>query len=434
MSEARNAASLRVLDGYVLVGARYRRLPCGLSVLIHRDAQLPQVAVSMCYHAGSSDEAPDRTGLAHLTEHLFKNSLHLAGRLHYEVLRNAGATEANASTSSDRTLYHEVLPANQLALGLWLEADRMGYFVPALTHDRVAAQRNVVRNERRQRYENVAYGAERLAVGLALYPHGHPLRHLTIGLGEHIEAATYADVVDFYQRYYPPSNATLVIAGDLDDAECDDLVDTYFGSFPVAAPVARAQPALAGLTAATQHVGDRFARLRRLHWVWRGAPAATDEALALDALCDHWAGSRAGVLWQGLVQAALAQRVSAWHTGNRLTGELHIAVDVFDGINSEEVAAVVMREVMAAATAAIAEARIRRMVNRRLAGGMWAQQGLLARTQRLQYWALYGAADAVELAQEQQQQRLLQLTGATVQQVAARILAEPCVLIVTQPS
>jgi zinc protease len=132
-----------------------RTLPCGLDVIVHRDTSAPQACVSVWYRVGSSDETPQRTGFAHLFEHMFKNSQHMPAH-HYEVLRKVGASDANASTSADRTAYHEVVPANELALALWLESDRMGYFLPGLDADRLAKQQSVVRSERRQRYEDGA--------------------------------------------------------------------------------------------------------------------------------------------------------------------------------------------------------------------------------------------------------------------------------------
>ncbi|MBA3540303.1 MAG: insulinase family protein, partial [Deltaproteobacteria bacterium] len=161
---------------------RRRTLPCGLEVVIHPDHAAPQVTTSVTYRVGSSDETPAHTGFAHLFEHLFKSSAERLGGHHYDVLRRAGASEANASTSADRTAYHETLPANQLGLALWIESDRMGYFLPDFEAQRLTTQQSVVRAERRQRYEDVPYGSARFAVACALWPEGHPLRHMTIGL------------------------------------------------------------------------------------------------------------------------------------------------------------------------------------------------------------------------------------------------------------
>ncbi len=160
--------TISFVDGLPHLGTRRRRLPCGLEVVLHHDDTVPQVAVSVWYRVGSTDERADRTGFAHLFEHLFKSPPERLGGHHYEVLTRAGACEANASTSADRTAYHEVLPAHQLELALWLESERMGYFARDFDEPRLVTQQSVVRAERRQRYEDVPYGPERFAVALAL--------------------------------------------------------------------------------------------------------------------------------------------------------------------------------------------------------------------------------------------------------------------------
>jgi hypothetical protein len=156
-------------------------LASGLEVVVHTDRASPMVAVWMGYRVGSSDEGDGDSGFAHLFEHMFKNSLHLGGRHHYQILREAGAIDANAQTGTDRTVYHETVPQPALATALWIEADRMGFFLPGLDDERLRAQIAVVQSERRQRYENAPYGPERFAAAEALYPDGHPLRYLTIG-------------------------------------------------------------------------------------------------------------------------------------------------------------------------------------------------------------------------------------------------------------
>ncbi|MGE3548059.1 MAG: M16 family metallopeptidase, partial [Kofleriaceae bacterium] len=228
-------------DGLPSLVHRRRRLACGLDVIVHADHRAPQVCTSVWYRVGSSDERPDRTGFAHLFEHLFKSSSQRLGGNHYDILRRAGATDANASTSADRTAYHEVLPSHQLELALWIESNRMGYFAQDFSAERLEAQQAVVRSERRQRYEDVPYGAERFALGQALYRDGHPLRHGTIGLHEDIQAATVDDVLAFYRTWYVPANATLVIAGDVPD-DIDALVDRYFAAFPHSKRPDRQQP------------------------------------------------------------------------------------------------------------------------------------------------------------------------------------------------
>jgi len=403
------------VDGLPHLAARRRTLPCGLEVVIHEDHAVPQVAVSVWYRVGSGDERPDRTGFAHLFEHLFKSPPERLGGHHYEVLKKAGATDANASTSVDRTAYHEVVPAHQLELALWLESDRMGYFAPAFDEQRLVAQQAVVRAERRQRYENVPYGAEHFAVGLALYPEGHPMRHSTIGLHEHIQAATYDDVLAFYRTWYVPANATLVLAGDVPD-DVDALVDRYFGSFPESArpprPVHMAPPP----APARDVVADRFAALGRIHRVWLGPRALDADEPALDVLTTAWCAAGTGRLWKRLVyEAQLAQRVSAWTTNGRLGGETHVAVDLKTGSDPAAVRAILDEEL----ARGIDARDIERAVTRREAGAIWSLSGLLQRSKLAQRGMLYAGEPDV-LATELGSYRAL--TPATVNAALARWL------------
>ena len=363
-----------------------RTLRCGLDVIVHRDDTAPQVCVNAWYRAGSSDERADRTGLAHLFEHLFKNSQHMPSH-HYDVLRRAGASDANASTSADRTAYYEVVPADALALALWLESDRMGYFLPGLDAERLAMQQSVVRVERRQRYENVPYGPEGFAVALALYPEGHPQRHGTIGLHDHIQAATLDDIIAFYRTWYVPANATLVIAGDVDVAEVDALVDRYFGSFPASIhPARREVPAVALAAPICGHVEDRFAALGRIHRAWHGPRVFTPDEPALDVLASAWCSVGTGPVWRKLVyETQLAQRVSAWTVNGRLGGELHVVVDLRTGADPGAVRAILDAE----CDRALEPAAIERVVTRREAGAIWSLTGLARRASLLQRYALY---------------------------------------------
>jgi zinc protease len=433
MSES--AAPFEIVDDAVIVSARHQRLPCGVDVLVHRDNSLPQVAVSMCYRAGSSDEVPGASGLAHLVEHLFKNSLHLGGRKHYEVLREVGASDANASTGADRTEYHQVVPANQLAMALWLESDRMGYFLPALLDERVAQQKAVVRSERRQRYENVPFGAERFAIARALYDEAHPHRNLTIGLHEDIEGATWDSIADFYRCYYPPANATLVIAGDVDDAHCDALVQQYFGSFPASVEPTRRVAAVAPLAAQRIDVPDNFAKLTRLHWVWHGPAIHSDDARCLDVLLTALAQPGTGELWRALIyDQLLAQRVSAYTQVTRLGGEIHVVVDVRPGTDDALVVATVARVITHALLHGVSAERIGRIVARRFASSMWSMQALMNRATRLQHWALYGERGLTGLAQRTHAAQMRAIAPSDTIAAAQRWLQAPSVLVATLPA
>ncbi|MCE9571547.1 MAG: insulinase family protein [Deltaproteobacteria bacterium] len=366
-----------------LVVTRWRE-PCGLEVIVHADPTVPRVACHVWYRVGSSDEGAGSSGFAHLYEHLFKESLHLAGQRHYELLRRAGASNVNASTSADRTAYHETVPAEALELALWLEADRMGYFLPALTQARLDGQKAVVRNERRQRYENVAFGGERFAIAAALYPEGHPARYLTIGRHEDIEDATLAQVADFYRTWYVPANAVLVLAGDVEIDLARAAVGRWFGSFPASARPVRPTPSAPPLTSPVREVlHDRFAAVVRIHRVWRGPAAGTADAFALDAAVFALVKPGSGVLWRRLIrEGRLAHAVSAWVETNRLGGEFHVAVDAPVTADRAAIRAILDEEL--ARVAAQADAAVIARVRRRTeAGTLWRLDGLERRANQL---------------------------------------------------
>jgi predicted Zn-dependent peptidase len=415
-------------DGAPHLAVVRRTLPSGLDVIVHADRDVPQLCANVWYRAGSSDEAPDRTGLAHLFEHLFKNSEHMPAH-HYDVLRRAGATEANASTGVDRTAYYEVVPSHELALALWLESDRMGYFLPGLAAERLAVQQSVVRSERRQRYEAAPYGAERFAIALELYPEGHPHRHLTIGLHEHIQAATLDDVRAFYRAWYVPANATLVVCGDVEPEAAFELVDRYFGSFPVSTRPARhdhAQPRLGA--PARVRIADPFAALVRIHRAWHAPAAFADGDAELDILASAWCAVGTGALWRTLVyETQLAQRVAAWTQSSRLGGELHVTVDLRSGADPSRVRAIVDDECVRG----IDQAAIERMRVRREASQIWSLTVLARRAAALQRYALYtGEPDgfAAELA------RYRAVTRASVDRALATWLApEAMIEVETRP-
>ncbi len=415
-------------DGLPHLTTNRRTLPCGLDVVVHADHTVPQIAVSVWYKVGSSDETPDRTGFAHLFEHLFKSPPHRLGGHHYEVLKKAGATDANASTSADRTAYHEVVPSNHLDLALWIESDRMGYFAPAFDNDRLVTQQAVVRAERRQRYENVAYGAEHFAIAAALYPEDHPLRHTTIGRHDDIQAATFDDVLAFYRTWYVPANATLVLAGDVPD-DLDAQLERWFGSFPTSHRPARALPVAPPPAAHREEVTDRFAALARIHRVWLGPIALAGDDAELDVLTTAWSAVGTGRLWCRLVyETQLAQRVSAWTVNGRLGGEIHVAVDLRTGADPAAVRAILDEE----CGKGLDERAIDRAVTRREAGTIWSMATLVSRSKLLQRGVLY-AGDPDALAPELARYRAV--TPASVAAAIARWLDPAhCIEVTTVPA
>jgi zinc protease len=215
---------------------RSMRLENGLFVVLSQDRSVPVVAVNVWYHVGSANERPGRTGFAHLFEHmLFQGSAHVAANEHFELVQRAGGT-LNGSTWLDRTNYFETVPAHHLALALWLEADRMGALLPAMTQQKLDTQRDVVKNERRWTVDNQPYGTWWERLPALCFPAEHPFHHSLIGSMEDLSAASLDDVTGFFETYYTPGNAVLTIAGDFDAPEAEALVHRYFGAIPRGAP------------------------------------------------------------------------------------------------------------------------------------------------------------------------------------------------------
>jgi zinc protease len=207
-------------------------LPNGLFVTLSEDHTAPIVAVNLWYNVGSAHERHGRTGFAHLFEHmLFQGSAHVEANEHFELVQRAGGT-LNGSTWLERTNYFETVPSNQLAIALWLEADRMGYLLPAMTQEKLDTQRDVVKNERRWSMDNQPYGTWWEKLPALVFPEGHPFHHSLIGSMEDLDAASLDDVSEFFRTHYTPDNAVLTIAGDFDPREARELVEKFFGPIP----------------------------------------------------------------------------------------------------------------------------------------------------------------------------------------------------------
>ncbi|WP_396200891.1 M16 family metallopeptidase [Gemmatimonas sp.] len=211
-------------------------LPNGLHVVLSEDHTAPIVAVNLWYHVGSANERLDRTGFAHLFEHmLFQGSANVEANEHFELVQRAGGT-LNGSTWLDRTNYYETVPSHQIAMALWLEADRMGRMLPGLTQQKLDTQRDVVKNERRWSVDNQPYGTWWERLPALCFPEEHPFHHSLIGSMEHLTDASLDDVADFFRTYYTPDNAVLTVAGDFDRTETRRLIEEYYGPISRGAP------------------------------------------------------------------------------------------------------------------------------------------------------------------------------------------------------
>jgi len=222
--------------GILSVPVERHALGNGLRIVLSRDTSVPVVAVNLWYGVGSRNELPGRTGFAHLFEHMmFQGSEHVPKNKHFELVERAGGT-LNASTWFDRTNYFETVPSHHLELALWLESDRMGWMLPAMDQEKLDNQRDVVKNEKRQRYDNQPYGDWDERLQRLVFPERHPYHHTVIGSMEDLDAASLDDVASFFRTFYVPNNAVLTVAGDFDATRVVDTIGRYFGDIPAGAP------------------------------------------------------------------------------------------------------------------------------------------------------------------------------------------------------
>jgi zinc protease len=322
-------------------------LPNGLRVILHEDHSVPVATVNTWYRVGSANELPGRTGFAHLFEHLmFMGSGHAPYGEFDSQLESVGGGN-NASTANDRTNYYIDVPSNALELALFLESDRMGYLLDAMQPKTVDAQRDVVKNERRQSYENRPYGIADITLNEMLYPDNHPYHWPVIGYMEDLTAATYEDVVNFFKTYYSPSNASLVVAGDIDPAKTRQLVEKYFSDVkggPAPKPIAIPGVALTSVQKKT--ITDRV-QLPRITLAWLTPRHLEPGDSALDILADILAGGKNARLYKRLVyDLQIAQDVSAFQESMDLSSDFQIVATPRPGHTVEELLTIIDEEIV----------------------------------------------------------------------------------------
>src|SRR6476660_235504 len=321
-------------------------LPNGLHVILHEDHSVPVVSVNMWYHVGSARERPGSTGFAHLFEQLmFMGSGHVKPGEFDTRLESVGGTN-NGSTETDRTNYWINVPSNALELALFLESDRMGYLLDTMTPQTVDAQRDVVKNERRQSFENRPYGMAEIALPEMLYPEGHPYHWPVIGYMPDLTAASYDDVVAFFKKYYAPSNASLVVAGDVDTAAAKRLVEKWFGDVKPGPPVEPATiPGVALTSVQKKTITDRV-QLPRLFLAWLTPRHLEPGDAPLDVLADILAGGKNSRLYKRLVyDMQVAQDVSAFQASAALSSSFMIIATARPGHTAEELQKVIYEEI-----------------------------------------------------------------------------------------
>lgn len=311
----------------------------GLDVILHQDKSDPIVSVAIQYGVGSNREKTGRTGFAHLFEHmLFQESENVPQDQFFKKIQDAGGT-LNGGTWKDGTIYYEIVPKNALETVLWMESDRMGFLINTVTESAFYNQQEVVQNEKRQRVDNNPYGHTGWVIDKNLYPEGHPYNWQVIGELVDLQNATVEDVKEFYDRFYGPNNATLVLAGDFEKTDAKALIEKYFGEIKRRQEVTPLEPQTVTLAETKRlYHEDNFATAPQLNMVWPTSEQYTDDAYALDFLAEILSSGKKAPLYKVLVkEKELTSRTNAYNNAQELAGEFHIIITANSGIDLDDV-------------------------------------------------------------------------------------------------
>lgn len=349
----------------------------GLQVVFYPDRSLPIVSVNIWYQVGSSYEEKGKTGFAHLFEHMmFQGSKNIPKEKHFHFIQEAGGT-LNGSTSIDRTNYYETVPANELEMLLWLESDRMGLMLDALTQEKLDNQREVVMNERLQRYDNQPYGRAWEILFSNLFPENHPYNWPTIGWMEDIKKYELEDVRNFFRKYYAPNNASLVIGGDFELEYAEELVKKYFSEFPKGVEVEK--PGFPDFKLNGNILLKEYdnIQLPRIYMIWKSDKLYGADDAGLDLLADILSGSKNSRLFKSLVfEKQIAQDVSAFQYSGRFEGTFIIVATARPEGNLEDLKTEILTEISKVAADGITEDEIVRSRNSAKSSFIYTLQNL----------------------------------------------------------
>ncbi|MCH8033957.1 MAG: insulinase family protein [Bacteroidetes bacterium] len=322
------------------------KLDNGLEVILHQNKNLPAIAVNVWYKVGSAQETKGKTGIAHLFEHMmFQGSENVEKELHFKYVQESGGS-LNASTSIDRTNYYEKLPSNYLELALWLESDRMGFFLPALNQAKLDNQKDVVFNERLERYDNQPYGLAWELLMTNLYDKNHPYSWPTIGFANDIKNYNLDDVVNFFKKHYSPNNASLVVAGNFEVEKTKSLIEKYFAYIESGEELNHIQVVNKKLGEKKVITHEDNVHLERLYLSWSTGIAYGEDEAALDILSDLLTGSKNSRLYKTLVfRKEIAQDISAFQFSGKYAGNFTIVATAKPGHTLDEIKSEIFKEI-----------------------------------------------------------------------------------------
>ena len=399
----------------------YRKhiLANGLTLLVHEDRKAPLVSVQVWYHVGSKDEVPGKTGFAHLFEHLMFNGSEHHDDEFFRPLESAGASDINGTTNVDRTNFYETVPTGALDLALWLESDRMGNLLPAVTQAKLDEQRGVVKNEKRQR-EAAPYAKADELITQNSYPAGHPYSWTTIGSMEDLDRASLDDVRAWFKKYYGPNNATLVIAGDVDFDTAVAKAERYFGTIAPAAGVARREQWIAEFDEARRLVLHDRVTQSRIYRVWNVPRRGSKDAVLLSFAAELLAGDKASRLYQRLVtKEALATSVQALVDANELGSQFALIVTARPGADIAQIETVLDEEIAAFLTTPTTIADVERRKTGYYVARLAGRESIAAKAGELAGCQIFeGSPEACET----EWQTIREATPETIRTVARRWL------------
>ncbi len=408
-------------------------LPNGLDVILHEDHSTPLVAVNIWYKVASSNEKPGRTGFAHLFEHLMFNGSKHWENDYFVPIQEAGG-QVNGSTSQERTNYWENVPSNYLERALWMESDRMGWLLPAMTQEKLDNQRSVVKNERRQSYENRPYGLVYETILAALYPPEHPYSWPTIGSMADLDRATWDDIAEFFQNYYHPANASLCIAGDFDPVEAKRLVEKYFGIIPAGPTVEPLQPQPVTLSESKRIAMTDRVGLPMLVMVWPTVEQYASEDASLDLGAEILGGDDTSRLYRKLVrEKQLAASVSFYQSSSPLAGMMMAQVVARPGVELSEIEMVLREELAKICETAPSAEEIERTINRYetgMIGSLEPVGGFGGRADMLNRYNV-SRGDPGYLAKDMQ--RYLDVTPEAIRAAMSKYLTKPEIVLTVVP-
>jgi zinc protease len=349
------------------------QLKNGLTVILSEDHRLPQVAVDIWYHVGAANQTKGKSGFAHLFEHMMFSGAKHIGSSPFKILEAIGTSAgsmANGTTSFDRTNYFEVVPSNELPTALWLESDRMAFMLDTLDEKKLAIQRDVVSNERRQSYENRPYGTAWLRQMDILFPQPHPFYDGVIGTIEEIQSASLDDIKAFFRQYYGPQNASLVLVGDFDSRVARELVEKYFGDIPAGPPVpvpTVPQPQLTSEVRET--IQDKLAEVPKLTMAWTGVKIYSPEEPAGDVLSYILADGRTSRLYRSLVfDKKIASQVNMGNVCTRIAGYVQVDAVAAHGHGPDELQQAVQAALDEVKKNGVTDAEVERAKRKIIAG------------------------------------------------------------------